>query len=62
MLTSGGAHVQERVERIFYPLPVTWIPGGALDRPFEEMYDTEREDPDKKNQVQLSARWSSSFS
>ena len=38
-----------RLERCFFMLPDSCIPGGPLDKPFEEMYETEREDPDRKN-------------
>ena len=39
----------DRLERVYFPLPEQCVEGGALDRPFAEMFDTEREDPDKKN-------------
>ena len=38
-----------RLERIFFELPDACVPGAPLDKPFTEMFDTEREDADKKN-------------
>lgn len=38
-----------RLERIYFELPDACVPGAPLDKPFAEMFDTEREDADKKN-------------
>lgn len=39
----------QRLERVYFQLPANCIQGGPLDKNFEELFDTEREDPDKKN-------------
>jgi len=37
-----------RLERVFYLLPEPCINGGPLDKAYDALFDTEREDPDKK--------------
>ena len=44
---------EERLERVFFRLPESCLPGGALDKSYPTMFDTEREDPDKKTQDYL---------
>ena len=43
-----------RLERVFFALPDSCIAGGPLDKPYEEMYNCSREDPDRKNMDFLS--------
>jgi len=43
-----------RLERIYFELPGECLKGGTLDEDFEEMYQAERNDPDKKQQEYLS--------
>ena len=40
-----------RLEEIYFTVPK--MPEGGLDKPFEEMYETEREDLDKEYQEWL---------
>ena len=42
-----------RLERVFFRLPEDGIEGGAIDNPYAALYDTEREDPDKKTKMFL---------
>eukprot|EP00960_Hanusia_phi_P030498 748658-Hanusia_phi.AAC.4 len=49
---TGYVEIQRegRLERIYFQLPGKCVAGGALDKEYAEMFETEREDPDKKNQ------------
>lgn len=53
---TGYVEIQRegRLERIYYPLPDSCIPGGPLDTSHYEMYRTERGDVDRKNEQYLS--------
>ncbi|KAJ1490156.1 hypothetical protein T484DRAFT_1778031 [Baffinella frigidus] len=39
----------KRLERLFFQLPDACLPGGPLDQPFVEMYDTDRSEVNRKN-------------
>ena len=43
----------ERIERVFFQLQESCVSGGPLDKPYPIMFDTEREDPDKKTKEYL---------
>lgn len=42
------------IERVYFELPSVCLSGGALDRPFEEMYKADRDNADTKSKQFLS--------